>query len=267
MLTVRDLSVLAGGVKILDGVSFDAPQGEIVGILGPNGSGKSTLIRTILGLSARWSGSVIYNGQDVSALKPRRRARLFSYVPQNTFFSSLYTALECVVMGRYPNLKRFERYNARDFEMARASLERVGLSGFENRTVSTLSGGEAARVTCARAITQNAPVMLLDEPTSALDPKHSIEMTSLIRELADEGRLIILSLHDINLAINDTDRLILLKGGRMFGEMRSRLVNEDVLHDLYDIPWEIWSAGGEKVVAIPGGSRCYSPSKMSPLIS
>jgi len=253
MLTVRDLSVTAGGVKILDRVSFDAQPGEIVGILGPNGSGKSTLIKTILGLVARWSGKVIYNDGDMAKLSPKNRARLFSYVPQSTSQNSLYTVLECVVMGRYPYLKRFEHYSAKDFETAIASLARVGLSGFENRIISTLSGGEAARAACARAITQDAPVMLLDEPTSALDPKHSIGITSLIRELANEGRLIILSLHDINLAINHTDRLILLKSGCVYGQTRSRTVDETVLGGLYDIPWEIWSAGrGEKLVAIPG---------------
>jgi iron complex transport system ATP-binding protein len=136
--------------------------------------------------------------------------------------------------------------------MAAAALVRVGLSGFENRIVSTLSGDEAARVAYARAITQDSPVMLLDEPTSTLDPKHSIRMTYLMRELADEGRLIILSLHDINFAINHTDRLILLKGGRMCGDIRSRLVDETVLGDLFDIPWEIWSTNGEKLVAILG---------------
>jgi iron complex transport system ATP-binding protein len=253
MLKVRDLSVLTGKIKILDGVSFDASPGEILGILGPNGSGKSTLIRTILGLVTHRSGKVIYNDGDVSALNPKLRARLFSYVPQNTPQNSLYTVLECVLMGRYPHLKRFEHYSARDTEIALASLARVGLSGFENRIVSTLSGDEAARVAYARAITQDSPVMLLDEPTSALDPKHSIRITSLMRELSGEGRLIIISLHDINLAINNTDKLILLKHGRIYGERRSRLMDEIVLGDLYDTPWEIWSAGGgEQLVAIPG---------------
>ena len=253
MLTVRDLSVSAAGVKILREVSFNASQGEIVGILGPNGSGKSTLIRTILGLVSRWSGKIAYSGKDVSSLNKKHRARLFSYVPQDSAQKSLYTVMECVVMGRYPYLKRFERYSAKDFEVALGALARVGLKGFENRIISTLSGGEAARAACARAITQNAPVMLLDEPTSALDPKHSILMTSLIQELANEGRMIIISLHDINLAINNTDKLILLKGGRVYKETRSRMVDENVLSGLYGIPWEIWSAGGGgKMVAIPG---------------
>ena len=156
-------------------------------------------------------------------------------------------------MGRYPYLKSFERYSAKDFKMALTSLARVGLSGFENRIISTLSEGEAARAACACAITQDAPVILLDDPTSALDTKHSIYLTSLIREFADEGRLVIISLHDVNLAMNHTDRLILLKGGRVYGETRSSMVDETVLGDLYGIPWEIWSAGGEgKLVAIPG---------------
>ena len=255
MLTVKDLSAHGGKVKIIDGVSFDASPGEIVGILGPNGSGKSTLLRTMLGLVTRWSGKVIFNDNDVLALNTRHRARLFSYVPQNTAQNSIYTVLECVVMGRYPYLSRFEHYTAVDFEIARASLARVGLSGFENRIISTLSGGESARATCARAIAQDTPVILLDEPTSALDPKHSIGMISLMRDLAGEGRLIILSLHDINLAINHTDRLILLKGGRVYGRTRSRMVDETMLGGLYDIPWEIWSAGaGERLVAIPGNS-------------
>ena len=253
MLTVRDLSVTAGGAKIINEVSFDASPGEIVGILGPNGSGKSTLIKTMLGLITRRSGKVIYDGKDLSSLNPKNRASLFSYVPQNCAQNSLYTVLECVVMGRYPYLRRFEHYGAEDIQTALTSLKRVGLSGFEYRIISTLSGGEAARAACARAITQDAPVMLLDEPTSALDPKHSIGMTSLLRELADEGRLIILSLHDINLAINHTDRLILLKCGCVFGKTRSRMVDEVMLGGLYGIPWEIWSVGGgEKRVAIPG---------------
>ena len=253
MLNVRDLKVNIGKIKILDGISFDALRGEVVAILGPNGSGKSTLIRTIMGLSSRWSGKVICNGEDVSALRSRNRARLFSYVPRNTAQNSLYTVLECVVMGRYPYLKNFERYSAKDFDIALTSMTRVGLSGFENRIISTLSTGEAARAAFARAITQDAPVILLDEPTSALDPKHAIDMTSLIRQLAGEGRLVILSLHDVNLAINHTDRLILLKNGRVFGETHSSILDEAMLCGLYDNPWEIWSAGGgDKLVAIPG---------------
>jgi len=264
MLIIEDLSVEISGVKILDGVSFTAAPGEVVGLLGPNGSGKSTLIRTILGMVKSAGGTTCYNDIDVANLRPRERAKLFAYVPQNTALNSLYTVLECIVMGRYPYLRRFEHYGKYDFEKALYSLDRVGLAGFENRIVATLSGGEAARVVCARAIAQDAPVFMLDEPTSALDPKHSMLMTSVIRDLAAEGRIVLVSMHDINLALNNADRLILLKSGRVYSKIRSRNVDERMLEGLYDIPWEIWSAqGGEKLVAIPGAQ---SPNT-SPLIS
>jgi iron complex transport system ATP-binding protein len=265
MLTVRDLSVEIAGTKILDRISFEAPPGEVIGLLGPNGSGKSTLIRTILGFVRKKTGWALYGGCDLANMKPKERARLFAYVPQNTALDSLYTVLECVLMGRYPYLKRFGRYGEKDFEKAISSLSRVGLDGFENRIVSTLSGGEAARVSCARALSQDAPVIMLDEPTSALDPKHSILITSIMSELAQEGKIVLVSMHDINLALNHTDKVIMFKEGRVFGEARSLNVSEKILGDLYDIPWEIWSIGnGKKLAAIP---LDHSPSNTIPFIS
>lgn len=265
MLELRDLSVDAAGSKILDCVCARALPGQVVGLLGPNGSGKSTMLRAILGLARRSGGSVLYNGLELSLLNARKRARLIAYVPQNTSQSSLFTVIECAVMGRYPYLGPFDRYTKRDFKMASEALERVGLSGFEDRIVSTLSGGEMARVSCARAITQDAPVILLDEPTAALDPKHSIAVTSMIRELAFEGKIVLVAMHDVNLALNRTDRLILLKRGRIYGDMRSRLVDEKALGGLYDIPWEIWRGDdGHRLAAIPAD---HSSSNINPLIS
>jgi iron complex transport system ATP-binding protein len=265
MLAVKDLSVELNGAEILNGVSFEASPGEVAGIAGPNGGGKSTLMRAILGLAPKKSGTVTYLEVDVTNLKPAKRARIFSHVPQGASFLSLYTVLECVVMGRYSRLGRFESYGADDFSAAKDAIARVGLSGFENRIVSTLSGGETARVACARAIAQDSPVMLLDEPTSALDPRHAVEISTLLRQLAAEGKIILVSMHDINLAINYTDRLILVKNGRVYGTSRSCLVDEKILTGLYDIPWEIWRVSdGEKIAAIP---LDHSSSNINPLIS
>jgi iron complex transport system ATP-binding protein len=168
-------------------------------------------------------------------------------------------------MGRYSRLAHFESYGSDDFSAARGAISRVGLSGFEDRIVSTLSGGETARVACARAIAQDTPVMLLDEPTSALDPKHAVEISALLGKLAAEGKTILVSMHDINLAINYTDRLILVKNGQVYGTTRSCLVDKKTLTELYDIPWEIWRVrNGEKIVAIP---LDHSSSNIKPLIS
>jgi iron complex transport system ATP-binding protein len=254
MLSVKNLLVEIAGRKILNGtVSFDIKPGEVVALLGANGSGKSTLIRAIVGLVNRTSGEILYKNEGAESLPPKQKARIFAYVPQNTVFQSSYTVMESVVMGRYPHIKPLGRYGKIDFEVAASSLAHVGLFGFEDRIVTTLSGGEAARVAFARALTQDTPVVLLDEPMSALDPRHAIDMMSSIRGLAGEGRIILAAMHDINLALNNADRVIFLKDGGIYGDIKAVNVDEKILEGVYDISWEIWSVGNDrKIAAIPG---------------
>jgi iron complex transport system ATP-binding protein len=254
MLSIKNLLVELSDKKILNGtVSFSMRPGEVVALLGANGSGKSTLIRAIIGLVKKSAGEIFYKNKDTDLLSPKLKSRVFAYVPQNIIFESAYTVIESVVMGRYPHIKQFGRYEKNDFEMAASSLEKVGLSGFKDRIVTTLSGGEAARVAFARALTQDTPVLLLDEPMSALDPKHAIVIMATIRKLASEGRMLLAAMHDINLALNNTDRVIFLKNGGIYGDIKTVNIDERVLESVYDIPWEIWSTGGgKKLVAIPG---------------
>jgi iron complex transport system ATP-binding protein len=122
-------------------------------------------------------------------------------------------------MGRYPYLGTFGSYSKRDFEIARAAIARTGLSGFEDRIVSSLSGGEASTVMLARSLAQDTPVILLDEPTSSLDPRHALVIADVIKNLAASGKLLIVSMHDVNMALNHSDRLILIKNGRIFGDI------------------------------------------------
>jgi iron complex transport system ATP-binding protein len=254
MLSVKNLLVELSGKRILSGsVSFSIRPGEVVALLGANGSGKSTLIRALIGLVKKSAGEIFYNGDDTGLLPPKLKARMFAYVPQNIIFQSAYTVIESVVMGRYPHIKRFGRYEKIDFEMAVSSLENVGLSDFRDRIVTTLSGGEAARVAFARALTQDTPVLLLDEAMSALDPKHAIGMMASMRQLASEGRMLLVAMHDINLALNNTDRVIFLKNGGIYGDIKTANIDERILEGVYDIPWKIWSTDdGKKLVAIPG---------------
>jgi iron complex transport system ATP-binding protein len=259
MLSVRNVGVALAGHEVIfpETMSFEIGHGEIAALLGPNGSGKSTLLGAISGLVKKQRGEVLYDGAGVAALAAKDRARIFASVPQSERFSSDYTVLESVVMGRYPYLKSFDGYSAPDYEIARGALERVGLSGFGGRIVTRLSGGEAARVVIARALTQDSPVMLLDEPAAALDPKHALIIMDLMRELAAEGRIILMAMHDINLAISSSDRLLFVVNGSLAGDMPASEVSEDVLERAYGIPWEIWSAGetSSRLIAIPGASR------------
>jgi iron complex transport system ATP-binding protein len=154
-------------------------------------------------------------------------------------------------MGRYPYLGTFGNYIKRDFEIARAAIDRTGLSGFEDRIVSTLSGGEAAAVTLARSIAQDTPVILLDEPMSSLDPGNALVVAEVIKYLAASGKLLIVSMHDVNMALNHSDRVILLKNGRIFGDMPAARTDPDILAGLYEIPWEIWRTPKGHITAIP----------------
>ncbi|MDR3321201.1 MAG: ABC transporter ATP-binding protein [Synergistaceae bacterium] len=253
-LSVHSLSVALGGREILKpgAISFSIDSGNIVGLLGPNGSGKTTLIRALSGLVKKSSGAVEYRGAELSAAAPKDLAKIFAHVSQGEKFSSPYTVLESVVMGRYPHLGAFATYSEEDYETARNSLVRVSLSGFEERIVTELSGGESARVSIARALTQDTPVLLLDEPTAALDPKHAIAIMRLAKELAVEGRIILAAIHDISLAMASADRLIFLKEGEIVADIGADNLDETILNDVYDIPWEICEVGsGNRRVALP----------------
>jgi iron complex transport system ATP-binding protein len=254
VLSIESLSVYLGGKEILKGgaMSFRAEQGQVVGILGPNGCGKSTLLGSICGLIKKSGGRITLDGSDVSALKTKDRALMFSHVEQNERLSAAYTVLESVVMGRYPHLKSFENYSVQDFEIARAAIHRLSLGGFEKRLITELSGGESARVSIARALAQDSPILLLDEPTAALDPKHSLKVMRVARELAEEGRIVIAAIHDINLAMLYTDRLIFLKEGTIISDRKSRDVDGRILEYVYDVPWVLFETGAmNRRVAFP----------------
>jgi iron complex transport system ATP-binding protein len=245
ILSINSLSVYLGGKEILKegAMSFIAESGQIIGILGPNGSGKSTLLRAISGLIKNNAGQVTFNGKNTSRLKTKERARIFAHVGQSERFAAAYTVLESVVMGRYPHLKRFENYSSGDFEKARISMRRLSLEGFEKRTVTELSGGESARVAIARALSQDTPVLILDEPTAALDPKYALDVMRIAREIANEGRIVLAAIHDINLAMLTTDRVIFLKEGSIISDRESRNIDGRILEYVYDIQWELFTTG------------------------
>lgn len=253
-LFVKDLSVTLDGVEILrgGGVSFSLFPCEITGILGPNGGGKSTLLRAISGLVRKSGGSLRFGTRDADSMSFKERAVACAYAAQNEQFTSAYSVLESVLMGRYPHLPRFASYSSDDRRASLGALERVGLGGFENRRVTELSGGESARVVIARALAQASPLLLLDEPTAALDPKHAQLIANLTREIASEGKTVLMALHDVNLALSGVDRILFLREGRLISDRPSSEVSGDLLKSVYGISWEIWPLGDEgKRVAVP----------------
>jgi iron complex transport system ATP-binding protein len=197
------------------GFTDTVASGEWLGLIGPNGAGKSSLLRAAVGLVAS-SGRIEIDGVDLTGLHARERAALVAYVPQSPLIPDDMSVLDYVLLGRTPYISYFGTESPHDREIARAVLDQFDLAGFAGRMLGALSGGERQRVVLARAIAQEAPVLLLDEPTSALDIGHQQQAMELVAELRRRREITVISaMHDLTLAGTYTDRLIMLADGHV----------------------------------------------------
>lgn len=241
LVAVSDLEVTVGERQLIDRVSFDLRAGELLTIVGRNGAGKSTLLRHISGeLKAR--GNITVFGESPQAHDPRALARRRAVLTQNTHLNFACDVEEVVLLGRIPHQKRQVETDA-DREVALLSLERVGLAHLAGRNYLTLSGGEQQRVHLARVLaqlhgTEGNRLLLLDEPTSSLDISYQHEVLRLARGLGREGVGVLAVLHDLNLASQYADRVLMLAGRRVlaYGTPREVLtpatVREAFGHDV-----------------------------------
>ena len=210
---VRGLAVTLDGSRILDGVDLTVDTGEWVMIIGPNGAGKSTLLRAVGGLLP-YTGTVELSGTPTDRLRRRERARAVALVAQSPVVPLGMTVLDYVLLGRTPYIPPLGRESATDYAVADSVLARLDLTGFAGRELATLSGGERQRVYLARALAQGASLLLLDEPTSALDIGHQQEVLELVDRLRrDNGLTVLATTHDLTVAGEYADRLVLLADG------------------------------------------------------
>ena len=217
-LSANDVSIRLGGNPILKSVSFGARTGEIAGLIGPNGAGKSTLLRVLAGLLRPESGDVQLDDVPLKGLNSGQRARRIAFMPQHDA-THPFTAIETVLMGRYAHLGRFELEGRRDREIALAAMSRTDTAQFEDRQLDRLSGGERQRVILARALAQQARVILLDEPSASLDLRHRLSIMETLREeVAIRQVAVVVALHDVSLASRYCDRLSLMYDGRVTAE-------------------------------------------------
>ena len=214
-LSLDGIGFAYGDRRVLDGVTLDLAPGELVGVLGLNGSGKTTLLRCASGFLRPTEGRVTLDGRPVRAYAKRELARHLAFVPQRANLAFDFSVQDAVLMGRNPYLKMLQREGEKDVQIARAAMERTGTLELGKRSILTLSGGEWQRVVIARAICQQAGVLLLDEPVTGLDVRYQLEIMRLVRDLCLEaGVAALVVLHDVNLAAHYCDRLLLLKSGR-----------------------------------------------------
>jgi len=214
-LAFEQVRVRLGAHEVLAGVSLELREGEVLGIAGRNGAGKTTLLRVASRVLQPQAGRVWLRGRALASLAPRELARAVAVVPQEAPFAFPFRAGEVVLMGRSPHRPRMGFEGAADLARARAALERVGIAALADRSVLELSGGERQLVLLARALAQDAPLLLLDEPTAHLDLGHRLEVLALVRSLAAEGRSALVVSHDLSLAACGCDRIALLAEGRV----------------------------------------------------
>ena len=214
MLEFRELRAAYDGVETLHGVSAHLAPGKLTAIIGPNGCGKSTLMKCAVGLMKPSGGEILLNGQPLSVIPEKERARHLSYMPQSRIAPDI-SVRHLVIHGRYPHLKWGPSLRREDREIVQAAIERVKLGALVNRPVSRLSGGERQRAYLAMMLAQQTAVMLLDEPTAYLDLSSQFALMELLRALCREGRSVILVLHELSLALEYTDSLLLMERGRL----------------------------------------------------
>jgi iron complex transport system ATP-binding protein len=229
-LQVSALGVHLGGQEILRDVTFDVPAGSWVCAIGPNGAGKSTLVHAVAGL-VPFAGRVDLWGRELGTYRRRERARLVALVPQKPVIPEGITVAEYVLLGRTPHLGVLGTERRTDVLAAAAAIEQLDLGWASERRLDSLSGGELQRAVLARALAQEAPLLLLDEPTTGLDLGHQIRVLELVDELRRAHGLTVLStMHDLTLAGRFADRFALLSQGRLVSTgSRTDVLNEAVI--------------------------------------
>jgi iron complex transport system ATP-binding protein len=233
-LTIDRVSVELLGARVLRHVSLTVPSGRWVTLVGPNGAGKTTLLRAITG-AVEHSGRIGLDGRDVGRLGQRARARKIAVVPQQPVRPDGMTVLDYVLLGRTPYVSYFGVETAADVAVVADLLQTLELTDLAGRPVTSLSGGEFQRAVLARALAQQAPILLLDEPTSSLDLGHVQQVLELVDRLRRDRELtVVAALHDLTTAAQFSDQLALIVGGRLVAEgLPDEVLTRDVIEAQY----------------------------------
>ncbi len=239
LVDVRDVSFRYGTRSALDGVSFAASAGELVGLGGPNGAGKSTLVRLVAGLGKPDSGSVRLAGLDPHRAPRRAVAQVAALVPQEPQVAWPFTVREAVMMGRAPRQGLLALASRLDLGAVEGALHACDLEHLAERRLDALSGGERRRVFFARALAQEPRVLLLDEPTAFLDLAHQVAVMRMAELAAGGGLCVVAVLHDLNLAAASCARLVVLSRGRVVAEgPPASVLTAERVREVWDVP--VW---------------------------
>lgn len=233
-LTIRDLQFRRGSRVVLDAINLQLQSGSITAVLGPNGAGKSTLLSCIASLLTPAQGAIELDGVSLHSIPASQRARRIAFLPQTPEIAWSVDVETLVSLGRIPFHGLAS--DAQDREAIARAMERTQVTQWAQRAVTTLSGGERARVLLARVLAGESDWILADEPFTGLDPSHQFEAAELLRSVADQGGGVVLTIHDLTLAARIADRVVILNQGRVVADGPPRdALTPSVLRDVYEI--------------------------------
>ena len=249
-IDIKNLTVKAGAKTLINDVTLSVEAGTWLTIIGPNGAGKTSLVETVAGIRKIDAGSIAITGQDIGGLSERERARLVALVPQNPFVPSGMSVRDYVALGRTAYHGMMRAPSAGDRAIVDSVIERLSLQEFAKRNVATLSGGERQRMVLARTLAQSTMVVVLDEPITGLDLRHQMDLLELLKkEVADCGLTVLATLHDLTLAGQFADRLVLLDKSQVVldGPARDVIRNAE-LANRYGMQLRVVDVDGADVV-------------------
>lgn len=247
-IKIENLSFSYGHRQVLKDICFAAEYGQFLSVLGPNGAGKSTLFRCMLRLLTPSAGSITVAGRAVCDMTAGELARKIAYIPQshNPVFN--FSVLDMVLMGTTAQLNSFETPRKHHVEQAQAALGRLGIAHLTDRGYANLSGGERQLVLIARAMAQQAKILVMDEPSASLDFGNRHRVMQTVRELTADGYAVIQSTHDPNQAYRYSDRILALHGGKVLAwGTPEETISEKIISTLYGVDVEVCSLQNDRI--------------------
>ncbi|WP_040807970.1 ABC transporter ATP-binding protein [Nocardia concava] len=265
-LAAENITLGYGERVIVDGLSVDIEPGLITTVIGPNGCGKSTLLRSLGRLLRPKSGRVLLDGKAISTMKTKDVARIVGMLPQTPVAPEGLTVADLVARGRHPHQSWLRQWSADDEAEVATALEQTGIADLAGRTLDELSGGQRQRAWISMALAQGTDILLLDEPTTYLDLAHSLEVLDLVDRLHDDfGRTVVMVLHDLNLAIRYSDRLIVMHAGRIVAQgLPADIITADLLREVFGLRAEVLEdpVSGRPMI-VPIGARHVHASALA----